>query len=106
MKISVETWRSTFGQALSVERGEGGCQGLENSRAEADEVELALAAGFNNAGGLKLFYVVRERGGSDGNCFKHLGATHGSRRIGDALEEFIPAGIRESFKDRNGAFGA
>lgn len=106
MKISNETERSTFWGALTVECGEGGCQRFENSRAQADEVELAFAAGVDNAGGLKLFDVVRERGRRDRNCFEHLGAAHWAWSIGDALEQFIATGIRERFKDRNGAFVA
>ena len=63
--------------------------------------ELALALNRDEAGGFKFLDVVRERGRRNGQHFHRLGAAHGARGTGDALNELQAPRVGEGLEDRD-----
>src|SRR5579863_2945502 len=95
----LKTWRSLFCAGLCLEGGNRGSQGLENAGAKAQEVELTLAAGVNDACGFQLLDVVRKRGRRYRYRLKCLRATHRALRACNALQQFKSPRICKSLQD-------
>jgi hypothetical protein len=66
-------------------------------------MKFAFAADLDEAGGFKLFDVVREGGGGNGQCGANLSAAQRAAGLGDALEELETVRVGEGFEDRSAA---
>ena len=96
---------SGLGAGGDVEGGEEGDDALQDAGTEGKEVELAFAADVDEAGGFKLFDVVGEGGGGDGQGGTSLRAAQRTACFGDALQQLEATRVCQGFEDGCAARG-
>src|ERR1700749_4086471 len=91
------------GAGVLFKSGQPGGERLQYAGAQAEEVELAFAADFNQSSRLQLLDVVGERGGRDGQRGAGLGTGERAVGRGDFLEQLEARRIGKRFEDRSAA---